>query len=90
MELEEPAGQCRGAVVQVRPLQGDRRFVGDRGEELQVALVVCGGAAALRGDRANEPVTLPKRRDDDRLLDDGAPGLEVRHSEASRVALDLL
>jgi len=25
------------------PLQSDRRFVGDRGEKLQVALVVCGG-----------------------------------------------
>ncbi len=90
MQIEEPAGERRGAVIEVRPLQRDRGFVRDRGEKLEVAFVVRGGAAALRRDRADERVALPERRDDDRLFDHVAPGLEVRQPEAPRVALDLL
>src|SRR5881397_3145599 len=89
VQIEEPARKRRGAVVQVRPLERDRGFVRDRGEELEITLVVRGRTAALRGDRADERVALSKRRDDDRLLDYGAPGLEIREAEPSRVALDL-
>jgi hypothetical protein len=48
VKLEEPARQCRGAVVQVRPLEGDRGFVRYRREKLEIAFVVRAGAAALR------------------------------------------
>ena len=76
--------------MQVGPFERDRGFVRDRGEELQIAFVVGGRAAALRRDRADERIALPERRDDDRLLDHRAPRLEVRQAEAAGIALHLL
>ena len=61
-----------------------------RGEELQVAQVVRGRAAALRRDRPDELVPLPERRDDDRLLHHRAPRLQIREAQAPGVLLDIL
>src|SRR5207253_11031167 len=90
VQLEQAPREGRAAVVQRRPLESNRGFVRDRREELQIALVVRRDAAALRGDRADERVALPEGRDDDRLLDHGAPRLEVGETETARGALHLL
>src|SRR5207302_10881620 len=87
--LEKPSRERGRAVVQVGAFQGDRRLVRDRLEELQVALVVRGQAAALRADRADDRAALAQRGHDDRVLLDRAPGGELGKTLASTVALDL-
>ena len=75
--------------MEVRTLERYRRLVRDRGEELEVALVVGGRATALGRDRADERVLLAKRRDDDGLLDHRSPGFEIGQAQAARVSVDL-
>ena len=89
VQLEKPPRQRRGAFVEVRALEGDRRLVRDRGEELEIAVVVCARPAALSGDRADHEVALPERRDDDRVLLDRAPGREFGETKPPPVVLDI-
>ena len=89
VELKKASRERGRAVVQVGAFQGDRRLVRDRLEELQVALVVRGQAAALRADRADDRVALAQRGHDDGVLLDRAPGGELGKPLASAVALDL-
>src|SRR5439155_9800326 len=89
VKVEEAPRQGRGALVQVRALDRDRSLVRDRHEEPEVTLLVRGEAPALRRDRADHLVPLAERRDDDRVLLDGAPRLEIGEPELLHVPVDV-
>ena len=87
VQLEELLGQRGRALVQLRALDRDRCLVADRGEQLEVALVVRVRTEALHGDRADSAAMEAERRDHERPLDERSPRASWRQLEADAVLL---
>jgi hypothetical protein len=85
MQVEEAPRQRGRALVQIGALDRDRRFVADRGEKLEITLVVGVRLRALDRDRSDGLSLKAEGRDDQRALTERAPWIALRQAETSAI-----